>query len=171
MPDYVTEAHKVINNHNAISIENALVLNKQMQTHLAGVRTHLEQMLSEVKAKYKQNEELLVRMSQKAPVETAKARKSHFFCGYPFFKNREAFTAPPPADFLRRRNEDKELFPLLLDEHKSFWTPSDKVLLIQAVKTQLIDYLYVKNKDRVRRLRATASANCAAEIERINYGK
>lgn len=169
--DYVTEAHEVINNHNAISIENALMLNKQMQTHLAAVRSRLEQMLSDVKAKYKQNEELLVRISQKPALQTAKARKSHFFCGYPYFKNRDAFTAPPPADFLRRRDEDKELFPLLLDEYKSFWTPSDKVLLIQAVKTQLVEFLYVKNKDRVRRLKATDPANSAAEIERINYSK
>lgn len=169
--DYVTEAQQIISNHSDISIENALVLNKQMQTHLVAIRSRLEQMLSEVKAKYKQNEQFLVSISQKPPIETAKARKSHFFCGYPYFKNREAFTAPPPAEFLRRRNEDKELFPLLLDEYKSFWTPSDKVLLIQAVKSQLVEFLYVKNKDRIRAIRASDPINAATEIARINAGK
>lgn len=162
--DYVFESHETIYNNSDIKIENALVLNKQMQSYLASVRSRLEDMLKNCRNKYKQNEALLVKLSNKPPPELAKARRSHFFCGYPYFKNRDAFSAPPPAEFLQRRNEGKELFPLLLDEYKSYWTNGDKVLLIQAVKSQLVKFLHVKNKDRVRYLRATDPDNSDNEV-------
>lgn len=167
--DYVTEAWQVIHSHDDITLENALRLNKQMQANLQALRVRLEQMLLAVQHKYRQNETLLSNAS-KVTAEISKARRTYYFCGYPYFKDRKAFGAPPPQDYAVRHKQLKELFPLRL-EGRYRWTPSAKVSLIQAVKKQVITFLQWKNRDRIRALaieKDDANATRADELTKEN---
>lgn len=81
------EAEQTVYNYSEISIENALVLNKQMRVYLTDLKDALEQMLRTCQEKYKQNEIHMVEMN-KAKHEP-KLYATYYFCGYPFFKDRK----------------------------------------------------------------------------------
>lgn len=163
--DYVHEAEKIVCSYNQISIENALVLNKQMRVYLNDVKTELERMLNTCQKKYKQNELLLEEMS--AAKNAPKLYATYYFCGYPYFKDRKGGGPPKSLEYIRRSEIECELFPLDL-ERRSIWMPRDKVELIQGVKRQVIQYLHMKNRMRIRQ---TAGKRCANELSaRIQNG-
>lgn len=167
--DYVSDARRMIYDHDDITIENALYLNKQMQTHLSELRTRLEQMLLACQNKYKRNEAILANMT-KINNELAKARRTYFYCGYPYFKNRQAFGAPPPAEFDTRFRRQREFFPSQLAERR-LWTPAAKVHLIQAVKKQVITFLQTKNKDQIRMINAGKADDAPSKVNALVEGE
>lgn len=156
--DYVQDAELVIYNHNEISIQNALVLNKKIRSNLVNLREELERMLFACQQKYKKNEELLADLEKTKPAP--QVATTYYFCGSPFFKDRTGVGAPQPADYLRRRDKN-ELFPIDLLSTKSIWLPRDKIDLVQGVKKQIIKYLESKNRDRIRQ---AANKRCAHDI-------
>lgn len=163
--DYVHEAEKFVRNNNHISIENALILNKQMRIYLNDVKAEIERMLNACQKKYKQNELLMEQMNvvKNAP----KLYATYYFCGYPFFKDSKGGGPPKSVEYLRRSEKECELFPLDL-EKRSIWMSRDKVELIQGVKKQVIQYLQMKNRMRIRQ---TVSKRCANELSaRIQNG-
>lgn len=166
IPDYVDEAEKIVYNYNHISIENALILNKQMRTYLNNVRAELERMLHACQSKYKQNE--LVMEEMNTVKNTPKLYATYYFCGYPFFKDRKGGGPPKSLEYVRRSEKGGEIFPLDL-EKRGVWLPRDKVELIQGVKKQVVQYLQSKNRMRMRQ---ALSKRCANELsERIQNGK
>lgn len=159
------EAEKLVCNYNQISIENALILNKQMRTYLNDVKAELERMLNTCQKKYKQNELLMEEMNVAKNVP--KLYTTYYFCGYPYFKDRKGGGPPKSQEYVRRSENGCELFPLDL-EKRSIWMPRDKVELIQGVKRQVIQYLQVKNRMRIRQ---AAAKRCANELSaRIQNG-
>lgn len=168
--DYVAESKQLIYANDDITIENALLLNQRLQSHLVTLRERLEQMLLTCQRKYDKNEQVLSDMTRQEPAGSAKARRTYYFCGYPYFKNRDAFTAPLPADYNQRLKYDRELFPMQLQE-RTFWTSNTKLRLIQAVRKQVLQFLLVKSKDRVRSILGMDIKNAAEEIKKTNDGK
>lgn len=167
--DYVTEARQIIYDHDDITVENALLLNQQMQTNLLALRARLEQMLLACQNKYSRNETILSK-STRITSETSKARRTYYYCGYPYFKNRQAFGAPPPQDYAMRYKTMKELFPLKLEGHTR-WTSAAKVHLIQAVKKQVINFLQVKNRDQIRAIAAERGDDADSRIKALVDGE
>lgn len=159
------EAEQTVYNYSEISIENALVLNKQMRVYLTDLKDALEQMLRTCQEKYKQNEIHMVEMN-KAKHEP-KLYATYYFCGYPFFKDRKGGAPPLSAEYLRRSEKGDELFPLDL-EKRGLWLPRDKVELVQGVKKQTIEYLQSQNRTKIRK---TVGKRCASELlARIQHG-
>lgn len=83
--DYVQEVEQIIYNHSKISIENALVLNRQLRVNLTDLKAELERMLDMCQKKYKENEKTLNEMS-KLSKSGPNSCATYYFCGYPFFK-------------------------------------------------------------------------------------
>lgn len=153
------EAEQTVYNHSQISIENALVLNKQMRVYLAELKDELEQMLRTCQEKYKQNEIHMAEMN-KAKSEP-KLYSTYYFCGYPYFKDRKGGAPPLSAEYLKRSEKGDELFPLDL-EKRGLWLPRDKFTLVQG------EYLQSQNRTRIRK---TAGKRCASEFSaRIQHG-
>lgn len=165
--DYVQDAEQLVNNHNTITIENALVLNKKMRTYLVNLRNELERLLIGCQTKYKKNEKLMEKLSKmKSPSVVS---TTYYFCGYPYFKDRSGTGAPQPAEYLERRDKNGELFPIDLLERRTYWTARDKFDLVNSVKKQIIAHLQSKNRDRIRQ---TANKRCASAIEaKLKDGK
>lgn len=154
--DYVQESEQIVYNCSEISIENALILNKQMRIYLNDLKIDLERMLSVCSTKYKENEKLLTDIN-KAKNEP-KLYTTYYFCGYPFFKDRKGGAPAKSAEYLRRSENDGELFPLDL-EKRGVWMPRDKVELIQGVKKQVIEHLRLKNNFKIRQTLGKRLAN------------
>lgn len=136
-----------------------------MRIYLNDVKAELERMLNTCQKKYKQNELLMEEMNvaKNAP----KLYATYYFCGYPYFKDRKGGGPPKSMEYLRRSEKECELFPLDL-EKRSIWMPRDKVELIQGVKKQVIQYVQMKNRMRIRQ---TAGKRCANELSaRIQNG-
>ncbi|XP_055306417.1 snRNA-activating protein complex subunit 4 [Sitodiplosis mosellana] len=156
--DYVREAEQTVYNHNEISIENALTLNKHMRIYLNDLKHELEQLINVCQQKYKQNE-LLIAATNKAKNEP-KLYTTYYFCGYPFFKDRKGGAPPQSAEYLKRTEKGDEIFPLDL-EKRCVWLPRDKVQLVQGVKKQVITYLQSQNRTKIRK---TVGKRCASEL-------
>lgn len=134
-----------------------------MQIYLNDLKNELDQLLETCQLKYKQNEEILVKMTKTK--SEPKLYTTYYFCGYPFFKDRKGGGPPQSAEYLRRKGD--ELFPLDLDK-RGVWLPRDKVELIHGVKKQVIEHLRKKNRDKIRQ---TAGKRCASELTaRIQNG-
>lgn len=161
------DAEQLIGNHNQITIENALILNKKMQAYFMNLSDEVERLLIECQQKHKKNEKLLEELSiTKSPLL---ASSTYYFCGYPYFKDRHGYGAPQPAEYLERRDKNHELFPIDLITKKTYWVPRDKFNLIQGVKKQTIDFLQSKNRDKIRQ---STSKRCADGITaRLKAGK
>lgn len=163
--DYVHEAEQTVYNHNKISIENALALNKHMRLYLNNLKDELERLIVTCKEKYQQNE-LLIAETNKAKHEP-KLYTTYYFCGYPFFKDRKGGAPPQSAEYLKRLEKGDEIFPLDL-EKRCVWLPRDKVQLVQGIKKQVITYLQLQNRAKMRK---TAGKRCADELSaRIQSG-
>lgn len=167
--DYVAESRHIIYANDDITIENALHLNKCMQNNLMTLQSKLEQMLLDCQVKYKRNEDILKELSCVSTPVMAKARCTYYYCGYPYFKNREAFGAPAPSDYIQRVNR-REMFPLALDGNRAFWTARDKFQIVQAIKLQLLKFLQTKSNDQIRSVRASGSMKAEGEIAMIRMG-
>lgn len=165
--DYVQEAEHIVLSHNQINIENALILNQQMRIHLVKLRDEVERLLKRCRDKYKRNEEIMEELGQKKSPTTTST--TYYFCGYPYFKDRSGSGAPLPAEYYRRRDTNNELFPIDLLDTRTFWLPRDKMDLVQGVKKQVISFLQLKNRDRIRN---AAEKRCASDIIlRLKTGK
>lgn len=164
--DHVQEAERTVLDCDQISIENALILNKQMRVYLNELKEQLERMLNVCEDKYKQNEILLANVNKSK--NEPKLYTTYYFCGYPFFKDRKGGAPPQPAQYLQRSDKDGELFPLDL-EKRGVWMPRDKVELVQGVKKQTIEFLQLRNRNKIRQ---TAGKRLANELtNRIRNGK
>lgn len=163
--DYVQEAEQIVRRFDQISIDNALILNKQMRIYLIDLKEELERMLHQCQEKYRKNESLLAEMN--AVKQAPKMYSTYYFCGYPFFKDRKGGAPSKSAEYLRRFEKGDELFPLDL-EKRGVWMPRDKIDLVQGVKKQTIEYLALKNNTRIRK---AATKRCADELtNRIKSG-
>lgn len=136
-----------------------------MRIYLNDVKAELERMLNTCQKKYKQNELLMEEMN--AAKNAPKLYATYYFCGYPYFKDRKGGGPPQSTEYLRRSEKECELFPLDL-EKRTIWMPRDKGDLIQGVKKQVIQYLQMKNRMRMRQ---TTGKRCAKELSaRIQNG-
>lgn len=161
------DVYQIIGSHQEISIENALVLNKQMRAKLVILKGELERLLEICQQKQKENDVILAEMS-KSQKNASTACATYYFCGYPFFKDRNGDSAALPASYVQRRDAG-ELFPLELETKRYLWTARDKVNLVQGVKKQVMNYLHMKNRDKLRQV---ATKRCAEDLAtRINKGK
>lgn len=129
-----------------------------MQAQLLELKTKLHAMLRECQKKYKKNEETMRDMNKQTNVQQSFSQHTYSFCGAPYFKNKDAYSAPPTADYLQRRRH-RELFPIDLMRQKGYWLPRDKINLIQGVKKQLLNYLYLMNKKRSQEIRITGESS------------
>lgn len=136
-----------------------------MRIYLNDVKAELERMLNTCQKKYKQNELLMEEMN--AAKNAPKLYATYYFCGYPYFKDRKGGGPPQSTEYLRRSEKECELFPLDL-EKRTIWMPRDKMDLIQGVKKQVVQYLQMKNRMRMRQ---TTGKRCAKELSaRIQNG-
>lgn len=165
--DYVQEAEHIVLSHNEITIENALIMNKQMRIHLVKLRDEVERLLKRCQDKYKRNEEIMEELRQKKSPTAIST--TYYFCGYPYFKDLSGSGAPLPAEYYQRRDRNNELFPIDLLDKRTFWLPRDKMDLVQGVKKQVVPFLQSKNRDRIRN---AAERRYAGDIRlRLQTGK
>lgn len=164
----MNDAKNIIYTHDDISLENALLFNQTLKKNLRELKLKLERMLNMCRQKYKANEKIIADLSGHTTLHQTHTVNSFYFCGYPFFKDRNAFKAPPTADYLERRNKRSEMFPLDLEDQRVFWVARDKVQLIHGVKNKLITYLHVKGKDKIRKVTTKRRADEA--LARITRG-
>lgn len=120
-------------------------------------------MLKDCQRKYKRNEQILLKLHKQTNVQQTFNQQTYYFCGAPYFKNKEAFSAPPIADYQQRKKR-KELFPMDLMEQKGYWLPRDKINLIQGVKKQMLNYLYLVNKRRLYEIKAAAGSSSREQM-------
>lgn len=161
--DYVSEAKNIIYTNDEINIKNALLFNKTMQKNLKEMKAKLEQMLQTCDDKYKANERTIAEMTDQSTTKKSQALNTFYCCGQPFFKDADAFPAPPTADYLSRRR--RELFPLDLEERNVFWMARDKIHLINGVKKQVLAHLRTKNNDKIRKLATKRRASTSTRIK------
>lgn len=144
---YVEEAKNLIYKNDEITIQNSILFNKKLQINLLALKSKLENMLIMCVQKYKDNEKLITELSERTSTKM-QHRNSFYLCGYPYFKNRDGFPAPLPDEYhIRKKNE---LFPLALNVRNVHWIAKDKMLLIQGVKKQLVQFIQMKNRDKIR---------------------
>lgn len=136
-----------------ITNSNALAINKKMQANLQLLKAQLEEMLQKCRQRYADNEKALVRKTQvlKSDQLTARRATSFYFYGYPFFKNHDLLAARPNADYLYRKHNLNEYFPIDVDETPLYWVIMDKVCLINGVRDQMVKKLLTHFKDRKRK--------------------
>lgn len=119
------------------------------------MKRKLETLLYNCRVKYKSNELLRDRIVD----ETNSSRKdlrstSFFFCGKPYFKQFDLFSAPPNSDYLYRKNIRNEYFPIdHLDAFKP-WSAKDKLFLVNGVKEQLVKFLMSNQRDVARKVKS-----------------
>lgn len=149
-----------------MTIENALTLNKRMRAYMNDLKDELERMLRICQQKHRDNEALLDEISKKKHLP--KTYSTYYFCGYPFFKDQKGGAVPQSAEYLKRSENGKELFPLDLLEKLRVWRSRDKVELVQGVKEQVISYLQSQNRSKIRQ---TVGKRCANDlVARIQNG-
>lgn len=151
--DYVNEAKTLIYANEYITNPNALAINQNLQKYLRDVKQKLESLLHNCREKYKANELLRERYVNESNLSKRDLRcTSFFFCGKPYFKQLDLFSAPPNADYLYRKNIQNEYFPIdHLDAFKP-WSAKDKLFLVNGVKDQLMKFLRSKQKDAARKV-------------------
>ncbi|KAI8129794.1 hypothetical protein FF38_12998 [Lucilia cuprina] len=135
-------------------LEEALFLNRKMQTQLLNMREKLEKLLSNVKDHYKINDLILkegiVRRRQKGiGIKGAYLKGGTFYLkGNMFFKDINCRNCPNNPDYERRKLEN-EMFPMDLNlKSRHVWSTTDKQGVILGIKEQIIDYLTKSPKRR-----------------------
>lgn len=150
-------AKSIIYANENITNQNALAINQHMQEYLRELKRQFEALLHTCREKYKSNELLRERVVNESNLSKKDLRMtSFFFCGKPYFKQMDLFSAPPNADYLYRKNIQHEYFPIdHLDAFKP-WGAKDKLFLINGVKDQLIKFLLSEQRDAVRKAKSSA---------------
>lgn len=150
MRDHVQHVTNILRNHLTVTNENALVINRAMQAKLLSFREMLTDLLQKCEQKYLRNQGTL-----------EDSRKNAIYpyyrkCGAPFFKDLDKFHAPVNSDYKTRVEERGELFPLdlkMVPQHH--WSVTDKCNLVQAVKTQVLNYLHAGRTEKNEFIRVT----------------
>lgn len=136
-----------------------------MRIYLNELKVELERLIDVCQQKYKQNETFLA--EENDAKNEPKRYRTYYFCGYPYFKDRNGGAPKQSAEYLKRSENGNELFPLDL-EKRSVWLPRDKVELVQGVKQQVITYLKMQCRAKIRK---TVGKRCASEFStRIQNG-
>ncbi|KAJ6635824.1 Myb-like protein L [Pseudolycoriella hygida] len=153
--DYVNEAKTLIYANETITNENALAINQQLQLYLKEVKRKLEALLITCREKYNSNERLKERIKSEMNAAKKDLRSmSYSFCGKPYFKQMDLFSAPLNSDYLYRKNVQHEYFPIdHLDAYKP-WSAKDKLFLINGVKDQVLKFLKSNQKDLARQVKS-----------------
>lgn len=162
------ETSELLRNNSTISIENALKINQQMQNFLYELVKDLEQMQDTCRKKYQHNIKKMEQLNRRNHQKAVLPMKTVYFCGYPFFKNRQGNGPPLSHSFMRRR-AGGELFPMELLEKRSTWLHCDKIQLVQGIKKQALTYLQSFFRDQMRHARS--KRNSADLIIRLKSGK
>lgn len=123
-----------------------------MQAQLLELKSKLHSMLRDCQKKYKKNEQVLQKLHKQTHMQQSFNQQTYYFCGSPYFKSKEAFSAQPTADYQERKRH-RELFPADLLEQQGYWLPRDKINLIQGVKKQVLRYLYSMNRMRMNEIK------------------
>ncbi|KAG4065083.1 hypothetical protein HA402_007480 [Bradysia odoriphaga] len=153
--DYVNGAKSIIYANENITNENALAINQNLQEYLREMKRKLESLLHNVREKYKSNELLRERLIDESTTSKKDLRcTSFFFCGKPYFKQMDLFSAPLNSDYMYRRNVKNEYFPIdHLDTFKP-WSAKDKLFLVNGVKEQLLTFLMSNQRDAARNVKS-----------------
>ncbi|XP_055642257.1 uncharacterized protein LOC129779038 isoform X2 [Toxorhynchites rutilus septentrionalis] len=90
--------------------------------------------------------------STKKPL-VGKSRTSGYICGQPYFKDEDLYPGPHNDDYLYRKNVRKEFFPLdMFEVTDTNWTIKDKVNILKGVKTQIIEFISVENRLKIKKI-------------------
>lgn len=127
-----------------IKLEKALAYNRQMQLQLLVARKKLETLLNNVKDNYKANDELLkdglTRQRKKGVgILGAYTKGGTFYLkGNMFFKDIKCRNCPNNPDYIRRKYEDNEMFPMDLElKSRHVWSTRDKQGVVAGIKEQV----------------------------------
>lgn len=159
----VFEARTIIYNNDEITIENAILFNQKLQANLQLMKNELEDLLRTCTDKYNENEKLLEELTAQSSSRKIHTMSTFSTCGYPYFKDRQGFSAAYSEEFKRRQRQ--EVFPFLMEEKSKFWLARDKIQLIQGVKKQVIAKIQQKNRDKIRKLSTKRRSNEAHIID------
>lgn len=154
--DYVNEAKTIIYANQDITNQNALAINQHFQEYLREVKRKLEALLHNCREKYKSNDLLKYRISDESNAAKRDLRStSFFFCGKPYFKQMDLFSAPFNSDYVYRKNIQNEYFPI--DHMDIFrpWSAKDKLFLVNGVKDQLLKFLMSNQRDDARKVKSS----------------
>lgn len=152
--DYVNEAKTIIYSHADITTRNALALNQNVQEQLKELKRKLETLLHACREKYKANELLMDRVINQSTTKNNHRSTSFFFCGKPYFKKLDLFSAPLNADYLYRKNQLNEYFPIDHLDSLRLWSAKDKLFLVNGVKEQLLKCLSSEQRDIARKVKS-----------------
>lgn len=143
---YVDDAIHLLISNSDITPANAIHFNTKLRSHLIQLRTQLEQLRDQCQQRYQANQKKIDETHNTKICRIVKGKfNSFYFTGAPYFKNRSYFAASPNTDYLHRKNELRELFPMDLTTLNT-WTSNDKTLLILGVKQQMITNLKISDR-------------------------
>ncbi|CAD7093125.1 unnamed protein product [Hermetia illucens] len=140
MHNHVQHAKNILRNYMIVVNKNAIITNREMQAKLLNLHEMLTGLLHKCEQKYLRNKDTLEGSRKSATYPYGK-------CGAPFFKDLDKFPAPVNSDYRTRVEEKGELFPLdlkMIPQHH--WTVTDRRNLVQAVKTQVLNYLHTRKR-------------------------
>lgn len=150
----IKDIFSLLENTSASSDDNALKLNQELQQRLEQVRTHMLELLKQVRARYARNEEILIRrlkprtrfpvigngsVSENIGQSGAILRGGTFrFKGNLYFRDVDGRSCPNNDDYNSRC--ETEMFPTDFDmRSKHVWTVLDKKNVVMGIKQQVSD--------------------------------
>ncbi|XP_055548582.1 uncharacterized protein LOC129732092 [Wyeomyia smithii] len=151
--DYTATAKDIICEDVNITTENALKLNSGYHNMLKVLRNKLEVLLAHCQERQIEIEKQIDDYRNNRKPLTGKSRTSGYICGQPFFKDEDLYPGPHNEDYLYRKNALKEFFPLdLFEVTDTNWTVKDKVNILKGVKQQIIEFIDVENRLKIKKI-------------------
>ncbi|XP_053691009.1 uncharacterized protein LOC128739540 [Sabethes cyaneus] len=151
--DYTATAKEIICEDVNITTENALKLNSGYHNMLKVLRNKLEILLAHCQERQAEIEKQIDDYRNNRKPVTGKSRTSGYICGQPFFKDEDLYPGPHNDDYLYRKNVRKEFFPLdLFEVTDTNWTVKDKVNILKGVKQQIIEFIDMENRLKIKKI-------------------
>lgn len=145
-PSYVEHAIQFLISNSDVSIKNTLKFNANIREHLMNLRTELEKIRDECKRRYEENlEKIQALKSNKHDVRKLTRYYNFYSTGQPFFKTKGGFGAKPNADYMHRKKNLRELFPMDIF-NTNMWSSNDKALLLFGLKQQIVLHLIINKQ-------------------------
>lgn len=109
----------------------------------------LHRLIEKIEEKFRLNNVYLEMARGNDKKDSAHFRQSYNKCGAPFFKDAHSESAPINEDYRYRRNILKEFFPFDQPKTKTKWKTSEKVKLIEGVKSQMVNHIVSEQSKKV----------------------
>lgn len=130
--------------------DQAEKINNVLKYRMSVYKGKLEALLRKINERLQSNTSFLIEEAQSTDLKDEDSFKSSYArCGMPFFKDAHGFPAPENADYKHRKNVLNEFFPYHLTNTTTRWTTKDKIAIVNGVKNQMIDFIKMKQSQKI----------------------